>query len=309
VPDEDTPVELLRGLAVLAEPPGPEHRTLTTALELGGVPSATEYSDVFLFQLYPYASVYLGGEGMMGGEAADRIAGFWRALGLEPPTESDHLAALIGLYATLAEGESALEGAERILSRRSRAALLHEHLAPWVFAYLDRIMEIAPPAYRRWAELLAQALRVSLTALGPLLPQELPVHLRHATPLPDPRADGPDDFLSGLLAPARTGMIITRFDLARVAAEADVGLRAGERRYALQHVLAQRAEPVLLLLANEARRQEAGHRGRVEWLGETASWWADRAVATATLLESLSEDGSLGATTPAASSALDDAGP
>ena len=294
MPDETTRVELLRGLAVLAEPPGAEHDELIAALALGSAPSPAEYSDVFLFQLYPYASVYLGGEGMMGGDAADRIAGFWRALGLEPPSEPDHLAALVGLYATLAEGESTLEGAERVLSRRSRAALLHEHLTPWIFAYLDRMMEIGPPTYRRWAELLCHVLRESVTALASSMPSELPAHLRHALPLADPREIDPEDFLSGLLAPARTGMIVTRWDLARVAAEADIGLRAGERRYALEHLLAQRADAVLHLLAAEGRRQEAAHRRRAEWLGAAAAWLADRAGATAALLEALAHDGALG---------------
>jgi hypothetical protein len=33
----------------------------------------------------PYAAVYLGAEGGFGGEAADRVAGFWRAIGVPPP--------------------------------------------------------------------------------------------------------------------------------------------------------------------------------------------------------------------------------
>ena len=72
------PVEVLRGLAVLAEPPSPEHRRLAEALGLSEAPTPAHYADVFLFQLYPYASVHLGPEGMMGGEAGARVAGFWQ---------------------------------------------------------------------------------------------------------------------------------------------------------------------------------------------------------------------------------------
>ena len=74
------PVELLRVLAVLAEPPSPEYARVAEAAGLGPAPTASEHGDVFLFQLYPYASVHVGAEGMMGGEARDRLAGFWRAL-------------------------------------------------------------------------------------------------------------------------------------------------------------------------------------------------------------------------------------
>ena len=70
------PVQAVRGLAVLAESPGDEHAAIARALGLESVPSSAEYSDLFLFQLYPYASVYLGPEGMIGGTARDRIAGF-----------------------------------------------------------------------------------------------------------------------------------------------------------------------------------------------------------------------------------------
>ena len=87
-------MELFRALAVLAEPPRAETAHLAVALELGAVPEASEYTDLFVFQLYPYASVYLGAEGMLGGEARDRIAGFWRALGQVPPAEPDHLAVM-----------------------------------------------------------------------------------------------------------------------------------------------------------------------------------------------------------------------
>ena len=60
---------------------------------------------------------------MLGGEAADRVAGFWRALGREVPGEPDHLSALLGLYAGLADAEARESaGAGRILRRESRKA-------------------------------------------------------------------------------------------------------------------------------------------------------------------------------------------
>ena len=102
--------ELLRGLAVFAEAPGPSHAALADALGIPGVPDAAAYSDVFLFQLYPYAPVHLGPEGMMGGEARDRVAGFWRAVGRTPPPEPDHLAALLGLYAALLDLDRHVRG-------------------------------------------------------------------------------------------------------------------------------------------------------------------------------------------------------
>ncbi|MDA0329898.1 MAG: molecular chaperone TorD family protein [Gemmatimonadetes bacterium] len=288
---DDAPLELIRSLAVIAEPPGEEQGRLTQLLDLGAPPTASEYSDVFLFQLYPYASVHVGSEGMMGGEARDRVAGFWTALGHVPPAEPDHLAALLGLYASLGQREHDVDGAERALVRESRHALLNEHLAPWVFAFLARVQELASGAYAAWASLLYEVLLSEARSFGSDASAPLPLHLRLSDDLPDPRTEGGDAWFSGLLAPVRAGMILTRADLARIAGALDLGLRAGERRYALEHLLAQDPISVLGALAAEARRQGAAHAGRSDWLGPAATFCHDRAMRAAALLEELAEQG------------------
>lgn len=279
-------IELFRALGVLAEPPGPEQARLGGLLGLAGVPGAAEYTEVFALQLYPYASIYLGAEGMMGGDAQDRVAGFWRALRRTPPPEPDHLTALLGLYASLAEHEGA-EGdpARRLLWRRSRTALMWEHLASWLFPYLDKFCEIAPPFYRSWGALLVKAIASEIELVGPL--DALPLHLRLAPPLPDPRRDGADVFVQGLLSPVRSGVMLTRADLARAARDLGLGLRMGERRFILTSLLAQDAESTLEWLAAEARRQASGHAAHEAVAGDVARFWADRAAAAGTLLRDL----------------------
>ena len=168
-------VDLIRTLAVFAEAPASEHIHLWKTLGIEDSPSASDYADVFLFQLYPYASVHLGSEGMLGGEAQSRVAGFWGALGRNSPPEPDHLSALLGLYATLSEqiglvGNSSgkpprFSEAETLMINRGRDALLQEHIAPWVPAYLERVIEIAAGPYRSWALLLDKVLRVELCLL------------------------------------------------------------------------------------------------------------------------------------------------
>src|ERR1041385_3015635 len=83
----DALMELLRALAAFAERPGPHSARIADALGLARAPDAAEYTDVFVFQLYPYASVYLSEDGMLGGDARDRIGGFWRALQFNAPGE------------------------------------------------------------------------------------------------------------------------------------------------------------------------------------------------------------------------------
>ena len=284
---------------MIAEAPEEQYSELCGALGLSEVPTSAQYSDLFLFQLYPYASVHVGPEGMMGGEARDRVGGFWHALGFTPPAEPDHLAALLGLYATLADREASLTGAERSLTFESRRALLEEHLAPWVFAFLGRISDLTSGAYAEWAELLDDVLREELLSVREDAGGSgLALHLREAPELPDPRRAGSEAFLAGLLAPVRSGMVLTRADLARVAGGLDVGLRAGERRYALEHMLAQDASGTLAALGEEARRQGSCHEERVVWLGSAASFAAKRCSTAASLLVELAHTGAGAAGAP-----------
>ena len=288
-------MEIFRALAVLAEPPErPEVARLAGLLDLGGPPSASEYTETFVFRLYPYASVYLGAEGMMGGEARDRVAGFLAALGETPPPEPDHLSTLLATYARLAAPTEETDDVDERGARRraglraARRAFLWEHILSWLPVYLDRVAEAAPPFYRRWAGLLLSALLEEARACGP--PDRLPLHLREAPPASDPRAATADEFLSSLLAPARSGFIITRDDLARAACSLGTAARAGERRFVLKSLLGQDAGGVLAWLSEEAARQALRHAARRDSLGEVAGWWAARASATEKLLRELKAD-------------------
>ena len=280
-------MELFRALAVFAEPPTKESAGVASALELGALPEASEYTETFVFQLYPYASVYLGAEGMLGGEARDRVAGFWRALGQTPPAEPDHLSVMLALYAQLVELEAnERDDARRESWRRARRAYLWEHLLSWLPAYLSKLKEIATPFYRRWGEMLLDALCEEARATAEEPPQ-LSLHLRAAAGLVDPREGATGEFLQSLLSPARSGMILVRSDLSRAARTLELGLRIGERKYVLESLLAQDARGVLDWLAREAREWSERHRQQRGTFGETARAWEAKAVASAQLLEEL----------------------
>lgn len=282
-------MELLRTLGALAEPPVEAHARLGRLLELEGDPDPVEHTELFAFQLYPYASVFLGPEGMLGGDARDRVAGFWRALGLVPPPEPDHLTTLVALYASIAEHEGQeAEPAARALWTQARRALLWEHLLPWLPAYLDRVEELSGPFYAGWARLLRSTLVEELGTFGG--ESQLPLHLREAPGVADPREEGGEAFLGALLAPVRSGMILCRADLARSARELGLGLRIGERAYVLKALLSQEPAAVLEWLAREARRSRERHGGWPAGMEEITGFWLGRAEATAMLLESLASE-------------------
>jgi len=273
--------ELLRCLGVLAEPPGAEAERIAALLELPGTPQGWEYNAIFLEQLYPYASVYLDMSGMMGGDARDRIAGFWRALGENPPPEPDHLGTLLGAYASLTDAapEGAGAPAERARSawRRARAAFLWEHLLSWLPLWLAKLEQIGSPTYQAWGRTLGDWLATEAATLE--LPEDLPAHLRSVPDL-EPPDDDAEAFIGALLSPVRAGFILTPTDLANLAAAAGVALRAGERRYALKALLAQDAVATLEGLAALAAASPALE-------GTIGAHWHERSRRSSDLLREL----------------------
>ena len=265
--------ELFRALAVIAESPAPATKRVAATLELPGDADPAEYTDLFCLQLWPYASIYVGEEGMLGGDARDRVAGFWRALGLNPPAEPDHLAALLGLYAALIEREAReREPARRLLVRRSRHALLSEHLLSWLPVYLAKLQDIGSPFYRAWGRLVGGALVEEEREIG--FPERLPLHLRVA-----PDLTSRDE----VHVAVKSGMLVVRDDLARAARSLGLGLRHGERTYVLKALIAQDPAATLRWLGEEARRWVELHRSMPEELGPIRDFWLGRAELSAHL--------------------------
>ena len=282
-------MELLRALGVLAEPPSVEHRRIARVLELPGTPEPSDYSNIFDLELRPYASIYLCPDGLIGGEASDRIAGFWRALKWDPPSDPDHLGSLLGLYTVLTEAEMReSDGARTVLFRHSRSVLLWEHLLPWIFPYLQRVAEVSDGVYRAWACLLDDALRAELDELGDF--DTMPPHLALAPKLPDPRTEGADAFIIGLLAPVRSGMILLPRDLARAAEHAGVGVRVGRRRGTLRGLLSEAPKATLEWLAQESQSRVPLYEKWLSGCGPIQAFWIDRANTATDLLNALASE-------------------
>jgi hypothetical protein len=278
--------EVFRALgAVAGDPDGAQ--AVCPALGLP-VPDRAEHTEVFVLNCPPYASVYLGADGGLGGDAADRVAGFWRAIGIAPPPEPDHLAALLSLYASL--GEAARDAGAPATAdalTRARQALFWEHLWPWLPSYLDAVTGLRTSALGAWADLARRAMLAERAAHPG---GWLPLALRAATG-PVSIADGLGTMLDTLTAPIRSGFVLTRGSLAAGAEAAGAGHRIGERRFTLRAMLEQAPGGTLGWLAGEAarwaRRHTAAatvHRGGQRERDIVQAWWAERAGQTARTL-------------------------
>ena len=271
--------ELLRALGAVAGDPA-DARTAAAALGLPGCGNA-EHADVFVLNCPPYASVYLGAEGGLGGEGADRVAGFWRAIGIDPgPGEPDHLTSLLSLYAHLGEAAAESRTARTAAALgQMRQALFDEHLWPWLPGYLSAVTDLGVGALVAWAEL---TLRVVKRERGGTGPDGLPLALREA-PAPVDADGGLDELLGGLVAPVRSGLILTRRAVAAGAGQAGAGHRIGERRFALRAMLESEPDRPAGWLGQEAARWSQRHLG-IAAGDPVQQWWAGRAAATARVL-------------------------
>jgi len=128
-------------------------------------------------------------------------------------------------------------------------------------------------------------LRVELEDVEPAA--LLPLALRQA---PAPLGSDPtfDETLDVLVAPICSGMILTYPDLEAAAASAGLGVRRGERRYALKAMFEQDAAATLLLLAAHADHWSAVHAAQAyDGAHDACSWWSDRAARTSWVLTEL----------------------
>ncbi len=267
---------------------------MASLLGLGDVPSREEQLRVVETERFPFASVYLNPSGMAGGEARDRIAGFARALGArarigENEDNADHLARILGLWAWITEWRA--KEPDRALQRlldEARRTLIAEHVLTWTPAYLLAFRGCEVRFYEAWSSLLLEAIREGAEGLSP--GPALSHGLDNAPSLSDPRrlAGSASAWSLELCAPARTGFVLLRSDLRRMARSLNVPLRSGERAFALAEFIRINPPGALLLLSRHARDWAA--RFRPLSFGKFSDWWSARALRSSKLLESLARD-------------------
>jgi hypothetical protein len=302
--------ELLRALGCCFEAPSERASRLAGLLGLGGPLEREAHTELLVLRCPPYAGFVLDPDGVVGGDGTDRVAGFFRAVAATPPPEPDHLASLLGLLAALVEADEpggagprspgprrpagvlrrSHDGeAQPSPARRARAVLVAEHLwswlPPWFDAFAREASAIGSGPHRALARLLSQAVAAEGGVVGEVLGPEPPLP-RALAEAPAPLGPGPG-LLHGLLVPVRSGFLLTRADLARVASATGLGLRVGPRRLVLDALAAQDAPAVLGFLASEATRRARAYRrgaGTVVASRAVVRWWAERAASTARVL-------------------------
>jgi TorA maturation chaperone TorD len=253
---------------------------------------AVAYTDLFLLNVYPYASVFLDLHGEMNGVRSQEILALYQHFDYQPESLAqagapDHLGLLLGLLAYIPETE--------------RYAVLNEYLmdfTPVLCLSVERQPGVHPfyslLAARSRQELFKALVEEKLTTTG----QHFSLPGVPATWIELPLVEEDEELsLSGLvqnlLTPAFSGVFLSRNRLGQWARQLGVPLAFGER-YRLGNSLFEAAgmvERLPELLAWLEQEVDAWDAAYAVWSEEAPDWavfaagWRQRTASARRLLE------------------------
>jgi putative dimethyl sulfoxide reductase chaperone len=266
---------------------------------LAGELAATEHYRLFGLEVFAFENVFLAAEPLVGGERGERLHELYAGSGFQPPgarespdhvaVELHYLAFLTGLEARIPERAEALRGAQ--------CRFLDEHLLQWLPALVCAIERQAQPFYAAAGSMLLELIGEHRAQLGP--PAQAPAEAPAEPPaeqLLDRPETGLAEIAAFLLAPARSGLFLSRGDLLRLGREGDLPVGFGERRTLLRNLLRSAVgyDSLARLAGALCRLADADRRFHERCLptSPAARLWMERLTGTERLLGRLLEAGS-----------------
>lgn len=267
---------------------------------------AAEHQALFGHELYPFAGVFLGPSGLVGeGRAATVARAAHAALGLPCADEPspDHLGRGLLLLEVLVDAERQARAHDDVHDARTlehwQRRVLDEALLPWMPPLWAALAGQPASLWTRTVELTIGVLARHRSELGGLPLATGPeggdevARLDHL--LDDPRADLAT-VARALVTPARSGVYLSRRDLATLARRSELPQGFGARRDVLDRLLRFAAEYRVLprLLAElrgllEARDDAYAGLADEPGLAPYVLAWRRRVACSLALVERLAE--------------------
>ena len=172
---------------------------------------AAENETMFGFNVYPFASLFLEPDGMLGGETTQQIRAFTSRLGFDVGRDAnapDHVAAELRILATLTKRNP--------LNEDSIAEFIDQHLFSWLPAFVTAVHGESNDFYTEVADMMLEQIvdhRRSLSAESKT--HEINSGLEERL-LSDPDT-GIHEITDFLTSPARCGFFLSRSTIAGIA--------------------------------------------------------------------------------------------
>ena len=277
--------------------------------------AAADHYTLFGLEVFPYAGLFLDGEGLLGGPTASHVQRLYAQIGFQPVLDresADHLGHELALLAFLSEAEAeAIENTEPRETERVRQLLrqfVDGHLLEWLPAFVCAAEQQPYPFYAALSRFTLDVVldhRAGLDNAG----AEHTGRSERVAPVPPPdildeAGTGLKDIAEYLATPTRSGFFLSRSDIAQLGRAESLPRGFGSRVQTLTNLLRaaaefNRMEALLDALGNrvgvwEKFYQELHNNGLVS-VKTISQIWLERLAGTRNIITRMQKAGEISA--------------
>ena len=208
--------------------------------------AAVAHQHLFGFNLFPYASIFLASDGLLGGDVTAQVVGQYQRSGFAVDSRAasaDHIGHELQFLAFLsaAESDAWRDGLPQQVLRVQQHLrdFLQNHLLYWLPPLVTAVSAIAPATF--YAALSDLVLQLVLEQYEQLCANQLP--LAQADPLPQPpdllaqEKTGLRRIARYLTVPPYSGIYLSRDQISQIARQHNLPRGFGSREEMLENVL------------------------------------------------------------------------
>lgn len=208
--------------------------------------AAAAHQNLFGFNLFPFASLFLTSDGLLGGDVTEQVVGHYQRGGFAVDSRAaspDHVGHELQYLAFLAaaEADSWRDGLplQATRAQQHQRDFLQAHLLYWLLPLVTAVSAIAPATF--YAALADLTLQLVLEQYEQLCANQLP--LAAADPLPQPpdvlaqEKTGLRRIARYLTVPPYSGIYLGRDQISQIARQHNLPRGFGSREEMLENVL------------------------------------------------------------------------
>jgi len=264
---------------------------------------AADHHHVLGFCVPPIESVFLEPTATAGGRVSESVHAFYHEIGFTPDPGAegpDHLATELDALAFLGRLEADALGADAgaEVARAEQRAFLDLHLLRWLPVFEAAVRRVGRPIPAAVVRQVAELVRLHRTTLGePVV--DGPFELEPAPALLDAEDTGLGEIATILALPAKSGVFLSREDLARLGRSTGVPRGFGDRRVLLENLLRAAVQHdaleatvdgLLAVVAESSEALSAWGASGVPGVASLVEPWRRRAAETASMLARMRQE-------------------
>ncbi len=266
--------------------------------------AAAVYQNIFGFNIFPHASIFLDDSGLLGGDVSAEVGGVYREAGFANSSAADHIGHELAFLAYLcqAEAEARQDGETAVLPRIRQIThnFLQNHLLPWLPPFVIALRRSGDAFYGQLGDL---TLALTVDHANEFSEQAESKENKNVMPQ---AGDAPTDLLNNertglkeiahfLITPPHSGVYLSRDTIARLARAHSLPRGFGSRQQILLNLLRTAVSydlltDVITLLGEETAVWQTEYQSQqtsMPALKPFLSPWVERAHATSQLLATM----------------------